>query len=300
MAAMIRRSRDCGSRPLGRTTEEATRVGPYTRPMTWNPGSGLRNLWSGYSNLNSALSIPAAIALLTGLIAAAFAFVSGNLEWAISLILALALLVIAGMWWLERRRRLKAEDAGRGSAPSPSSITIEPRVERDQAYGRQGNGSAFLVVARIKSADGNVHNEATGVLAAIEPLEDGIRAWYKARDSPQPGLLRWSSSYGGHETARITPTGVDLLVMVFEGTDEAGDIAYFDSTLQAHSESIYLTVTWRITIEVTAADGARAQYRFDLSRGERDPSHPLKIPASPQGTLYPPKVTPLPEKEAGA
>lgn len=129
----------------------------------------------------------------------------------------------------------------------------------------------------------------------IEPQDPNVLQWYESRDALQPGLLQWSPRYGGHETVTITPNGVDLLILVFENTDDSGRITYLEGTQRAQADSIHLVGKWRVTVEVAAADGSTAECTFGLSRGQRDPLSSLKIAASSQGTLYPPAVQILTE-----
>ena len=263
-----------------------------------------RSAWVWYSNLNAALSIPTTVVLLAGSIATVVGFISGNPEWAVFLFLALALLATVVMLLIEHRKRRDAERES-GSARivaghQPRAIEIEPRVERDWAYGPRGDTSAYLVVARVKSVDGRVHSEATGTLVSVEPLDGAMKVLYDARGAFPSDLLRWSSRYGSDERARITPAGVDLDVFVFEGTDERGIAAYRDDALRSRRDLMILDgYNWRVTIEV-ATTGAHAQCVFVVSAGKRDRDNALVIRASPEGTLNPPEVTVQPRDVSGS
>ena len=253
-----------------------------------------RRVWVWYSHVDTALGVPSRIALTGAAIVAASYFVSRNWELTTWLILTLALLVTAAMWFIERRRRLDAErESGSAVAAerAPQAIEIEPRVERDWDYGPRGDASAYLVAARVKSVDGKVHSAATGTLVSVEPLDGEMKVLYEARGAFPSGVLRWSSHYGSDDQARITPAGVDLDIFVFEGTDERGTAAYRDDSLRLRGDQILLDgYNWRVTIEV-ATERSSVQCVFDVSAGKRDPRNPLVIPASPEGTLYPPEIT---------
>ena len=172
---------------------------------------------------------------------------------------------------------------------------MDLHVERDQSFGPRQDGAAYLIVARIRSTDGRVHSEARGTLAMIEPVDEVVGGWYAARDAFQPGLLQWSPNYGNpsqfglHPLARICSSWCSRIqIRRLESPTP-------DNTQRTQSPSLHLASPWRITIEVTAADGAHAQRTFELSPGERDPSHPLKIRFSTQGTLFPPVITVIPQ-----
>ena len=232
------------------------------------------------------------------------AFFLDRREWVLPLIPALAFVIMVGMWFLEHRKRVAAERELASPAVvadrAPRAIDIQPRIVRDLAYGPQGNESAYLIVARVKSADSVVHEEATGTLVSVEPLDASMKAVYEARGAFPSGLLQWSPLYGSNERARITPAGLDLNIFVFLETDDRGRAAYLDGSVHQRQDMIILDgYKWRVTIEV-AADGAHAQCVFDVSSGSRDESNPLIIRASPEGTLYSPVITTPPQDTPGA
>ncbi len=238
-----------------------------------------RTFRAGYSHLAFALSIPPTLGGALAVVERVYL----RLEWEWVILTVAAVIALSGwvMWFLGRVRT------------PPQAIVIKPQVERRQRYGPQGRNSGYLVTAHASSADGKVHSGARGVLTEIEPLNASVRDWYDERDARQPGLLLWSDSYGGGDTVEVTPKGADLRVLEFENTDSSGRIAYADGSQRSRAKSIHLddTWTWRMTVEITAADGARGECSFELSKGNRDPSSPLKIRSSPAGTLYPPVVT---------
>ena len=277
---------------------------PYNWPMQRDWLRHFRNAWVWYSGLNVALSIPTTVVLFAGLIATMVGFISGNPAWAASLFLALALAVAVMMLLIERRKRRDAEhESGTATVVAecePRRIDIEPRVERDWHYGPRRDTSAYLIVARVKSVDGRVHSDATGTLVSVEPLDGDMKGLYAARGAFPSGSLLWSSRYGSDERARITPAGVDLVILVFEGTDERGIAAYRDDSLRSRRDLMLLDgYNWRVTVEV-AADDAHAQCVFVVSAGKRDPDNPLVIRASPEGTLFPPEVTIQPTDACGS
>lgn len=314
---LLREQSNCAPLAVGRVNRAAAPIfdaataltrtlprAPYTWLMQGDWLRHSRNAWAWYSSLDVALSIPSRLILFAGLIATVVGFVYLNPEWAVSLFLALALLVAVVMLLVERRRRRSAEHESRTATVAaecaPHAIEIEPRVERDWDYGPRRDTSAYLIVARVKSVDGRVHSDATGTLVSVEPLDDGMQALYAARGAFPSGSLRWSARYGSDERARITPAGVDLDVFVFEGTDERGIAAYRDGSLRSRRDLMLLDgCDWRVTVEVAVAD-AHAQCVFVVSAGKQDPDDPLVIWASPEGTLFPPEVTRQPRDARGS
>ena len=173
---------------------------------------------------------------------------------------------------------------------------------------RRGNESAYLIVARVKSADSVVHEEATGTLVSVEPLDaeassSSMKAVYEARGAFPSGLLQWSPLYGSNERARITPAGLDLNIFVFLETDDRGRAAYLDGSVHQRQDMIILDgYKWRVTIEV-AADGAHAQStgsspgagrRRGTSVAIMDPSSRPTRCATGAGSPAPPAATSSP------
>ena len=241
-----------------------------------------RTCWAWYSHLNTALSAPATLGFVLAFVVPVSVYLRIEWEWALGTVAGLIALSGWVMWFL-----------GRSRTPS-QVIAIRPQVERHQRYGPHGKSRAYRITAHASSADGKVHSGARGVLTEIEPLNASVCGWYDQRDARQPGLLRWSDGYGGGATAVVTPQGADLLVLELENTDSSGRIAYADGGQRSSAKSIHLVDKWRMTVEITAADGARGECSFELSQGNRDPNNPLKIPSSPSGTLYPPVIAVLP------
>ena len=131
--------------------------------MQWIRLGRIRSFWTWYTHLNAAVSLPATIAILVGLPGAVAAIALDIWEWVLPLVLGIAVPLLGVMWFIERRRRVNSErkivDTAPHPARAPQPIEIEVRVERDQNYG-PARSKAYLIITRVRSADGKVHPEA--------------------------------------------------------------------------------------------------------------------------------------------
>ena len=159
-------------------------------------------------------------------------------------------------------------------------LDCQPAIIIDSDYGPE-HGAAAYVVLRIVGEASN----ARGRLVSIAPTSDVAAISTMPSLQYPPGLLEWSSRYGGGEVATFA-SECELDVLAFENNDDAGTIVYLTESFRKNALLLDAAEAWKISIEVFAESGGRCNCQFRIRRGKST----VFAASSPRGTLYQPII----------